>query len=377
MPFEMLFFVIACLIPSFLISFLATAAMRKLAPRWGLIDQPAQRKVHITPTPLGGGVGIWLGVIIPIVCAQLIALVLVKSGSNPSWIPAELIVHLDGVLYRSEQLWMVLAGGTVLAVMGLLDDKLNISWKPRLIIQLLVAGGLVMGGIRGSLFIQQPWIGMLLTVAWIIVLVNSLNFLDNMDGLTSGIGLIAAILFAIIMLRFTGEPRWLVAGVLLVLAGAIAGFLCHNWPPAKIFMGDSGSYFIGLILSTMTILGTFYPGTTPTGDVIVNRHVILAPLCILAIPLYDFCTVMIIRLKEGRSPFHADKSHFSHRLVELGLSKPATVLTIHLATLTTGIGGLILYEVSSWCAALLVILMILCVLSIVTILENVGRKNRE
>lgn len=373
----MLFFVFACLAPSFLISFLATAAMRKLAPRWGLIDQPAQRKVHTNPTPLGGGVGIWLGVVVPIVIAQLSVLIILKSGTTPSWIPQELVPHLEGVLYRSGQLWVVLAGGTVLAVMGLLDDKLNISWKPRLIIQILVALGMVLAGVRGTLFIQQPWIGILLTVAWIIVLVNSLNFLDNMDGLTSGIGLIAAVLFALIMLRFTGEPRWLVAGVLLVLAGSIAGFLCHNWPPAKIFMGDSGSYFIGLLLSTMTILGTFYSGDSPTGESVPSRHVILAPLCILAIPLYDFCTVMIIRLKEGRSPFHADKSHFSHRLVELGLSKRNTVLTIHLATLTTGIGGLILYEVSSWNAAILVILMIVCVLSIVTILENAGRKNRD
>ncbi|WP_417394626.1 MraY family glycosyltransferase [Gimesia chilikensis] len=373
----MLFFVFACLVPAFVISFLATALMRKLAPRWGLIDQPAQRKVHVTPTPLGGGVGIWMGVIIPIASAQLIAWIILKSGSTPAWIPRELAPHLEGVLYRSQQLWMVLGGGTVLAVMGLLDDKLNISWKPRLIIQLLVAIGLVLGGVRGTLFVEQPWVGMVLTVAWIIVLVNSLNFLDNMDGLTSGIGLIAAVLFAWIMLRYTGEPRWLVAGVLLVLAGAIAGFLCHNWPPAKIFMGDSGSYFIGLLLSTMTVLGTFYSGNSSAGESEGARHVILAPLCILAIPLYDFCTVMIIRLKEGRSPFHADKSHFSHRLVELGLSKRDTVLTIHLATLTTGVGGLILYEVSSWNAALLIILMILCVLSIVTILENVGRKNRN
>ncbi|QDV49326.1 MraY family glycosyltransferase [Gimesia fumaroli] len=373
----MLFFVFACLIPAFLISFLSTAAMRKLAPKWGLIDQPAQRKVHSTPTPLGGGVGIWLGVVVPIAVAQLTVLVILKTGISTSWIPQELVPHLEGVLYRSGQLWTVLGGGTVLAVMGLLDDKHNISWKPRLAIQILVAVGLVMAGVRGTLFIQQPWIGIVLTMAWIIVLVNSLNFLDNMDGLTSGIGLIAAVLFALIMLRFTGEPRWLVAGVLLVLAGSIAGFLCHNWPPAKIFMGDSGSYFIGLILSTMTILGTFYPGDAPTGESVASRHVILAPLCILAIPLYDFCTVMIIRLKEGRSPFHADKSHFSHRLVELGLSKRNTVLTIHLATLTTGVGGLILYEVSTWNAALLVILMILCVLCIVTILENVGRKNRN
>lgn len=373
----MLFFVFACLFSSFLISFLATAAMRKLAPKWGLIDQPAQRKVHSKPMPLGGGVGIWLGVIVPIASAQLIAYVIIKSGMTPSWVPQELVPHLNGVLYRSQLLWVVLGGGTILSLMGLLDDKLNISWKPRLLIQLLVALGLVLAGVRGTLFIQQPWIGVLVSMAWIIVLVNSLNFLDNMDGLTSGIGLIASIMFALVMLRFTAEPRWLVAGVLLVLAGSISGFLCHNWPPAKIFMGDSGSYFIGLILSTMTILGTFYSGNTPMGEATPSRHVILAPLCILAIPLYDFCTVMIIRLREGRSPFHADKSHFSHRLVELGLSKRNTVLTIHLATLTTGLAGLILYEVSSWNAAVLVILMVVCVLAIVTILENVGRKNKE
>ena len=122
------------------------------------------------------------------------------------------------------------------------------------------------------------------------------------------------------------------------------------------------------MMATMTIRGTFYESSSG------GKHVILVPLCILAVPLYDFCSVMVIRLLQKRSPFHPDKSHFSHRLVELGLSPPKAVLTIYLATLTTGLGGLLLYQVPGWSGATLVIALILCVLAIVAILETVGRK---
>jgi UDP-GlcNAc:undecaprenyl-phosphate/decaprenyl-phosphate GlcNAc-1-phosphate transferase len=206
------------------------------------------------------------------------------------------------------------------------------------------------------------------------VLINAFNFLDNMDGLSSGIALIAALIFAAIMLTSLSEPRWLVAGVLLILAGSLLGFLCHNWPPAKIFMGDTGSYFIGLLLASMTLLGTFFEHE---GEAQHGRHVILAPLCVLAVPLYDFATVLIIRLLEGRSPFQPDKSHFSHRLVQLGLKPKHAVMTVHLATLTTGLGALLLYRVADWSSACLVIALILCVLAIIAILETVGREGRE
>ena len=168
------------------------------------------------------------------------------------------------------------------------------------------------------------------------------------------------------MLTSQAEPRWLVGGCLVVLAGSLAGFLVHNRPPAKIFMGDAGSTFVGLMLACLTLSGTFYePGQG-------SRHVILAPLCILAVPLYDFTTVLVIRLKDGRSPFQPDKNHFSHRLVELGLSKPHAVLTVHLATLTTGLGGLLLYRLQSWTDALLVVALVLCVLTIIARAGNGG-----
>ncbi len=136
-------------------------------------------------------------------------------------------------------------------------------------------------------------------------------------------------------------------------------------------MGDSGSYFIGLLMACLTIVGTFYQAG------IGSRHVILAPLCILAVPLYDFCSVVLIRLSQKRSPFHPDKSHFSHRLVELGLKPRNAVLTIHLATLTTGLGALLLYRVSGWSGAWLIIALIVSVLAIIAILETAGRRNNH
>ncbi len=346
--------------------------MRRLAPRWGLMDQPAARKVHVVPTPLGGGIGIWLGVVVPLVGGWLIAWSLPYVPILKDWLPEAIVPHLDGIKFRSGQMWAILAGGTVLSVMGLFDDWRSLPWQPRLVVQFLVACGLVFGaGIQGTIFVQVPGIGAAFSVLWILVLINSFNFLDNMDGLSAGIGLIAASLFGVIMLSATSEPRWLVGGALLILAGSLLGFLIHNRPPATIFMGDTGSYFIGLMLACLTVQGTFYEASQR------GTHVILAPLCILAVPLYDICSVLLIRIWQGRSPFQPDKSHFSHRLVELGLRKPAAVATIHLTTLTTGLAGLLLYQVEGWYAAGLVCGLIVCVLAVIAILETAGRQARD
>ncbi|MBW3542833.1 MAG: undecaprenyl/decaprenyl-phosphate alpha-N-acetylglucosaminyl 1-phosphate transferase, partial [Planctomycetes bacterium] len=290
-----------------------------------------------------------------------------------SWLPADVREMLGAAAYRSGRMWAILGLGTVLAIVGLIDDRRNLPWLPRLLVQGLVAVLLVtVADVRATVFLPWPWTGTVVSAVWVIALVNAFNFLDNMDGLSSGIALIAASLFAVVMLTGTGEPRWLVAGALLVLAGSLAGFLIfHNRPPARIFMGDSGSYFLGMMLASLTILGTFYePGEAP-------RHAILAPLCVLAVPLYDFASVMVIRLSQGRSPFHPDKSHFSHRLVALGMRPSRAVLTIYLATLTTGLGALLLYRLDDWTGALLVIALIACVVAMVAILETAGRRRDE
>lgn len=292
-------------------------------------------------------------------------------AANPEtfapFIPAEAADLVGGIAYRGSMLARLLGAGLVLSLVGLVDDRVGLPWPPRLLVQFGVAIFLVSSGFQATVFVEAPIVGQVVSVFWIVGLINSLNFLDNMDALSGGIGLIAASLFAFVMLS-AAEPRWLVGGMLLVLAGSCFGFLLHNRPPAAIFMGDCGSTFLGMMLASLTLAGTFYAGDS------TGRHVLLAPLCILAVPLYDTITVTTIRLSQGRSPFQPDKSHFSHRLVELGLTRPAAVLTVHLATLATGLGALLLFRVSDWTGAGIVLALVGCLLLIVMVLETTGRR---
>jgi len=164
------------------------------------------------------------------------------------------------------------------------------------------------------------------------------------------------------------QPQFFVAGFLLVITGSLIGFLWHNRPPARLFMGDAGSYLVGYLLAMATLTATFAGGDVP-------RHAILGPLCVLAVPIYDTVTVVCIRLRESRSPFVGDKSHFSHRLVEMGLSKSRAVLTIYLATATCGLGALLLHRLDTL-GAVVVLLMVVCILALVGIFETVGRRKR-
>lgn len=346
---------------AFITSVASTPVVRTLAPALGLIDLPGHRKVHVTPTPRGGGIAIFLGLLIPAL-ALVFGLVPLDGSSTVSFSPARPEL--------TRQLVAIAGGAFVLFFTGLADDRWNLSWKLRLGLQVCVAAAVVQSGVRATVFVSLPWFGFLLTMLWILVLTNAMNFLDNMDALSAGIGLIAAAQFAIILLFLVRSPMLPVAAALVLLCGSISGFLCWNRPPASIFMGDCGSNLIGFLLATLTVAGTFYEQSG-------SRHVMLAPLCVMAVPLYDFCTVILIRLRQGRSPFHGDKSHFSHRLVELGLRPVHAVLTIHLTTAMTGLGALLLYHVPGWSGALLVVALILMVLSIIAILEFVGRRTVE
>jgi UDP-GlcNAc:undecaprenyl-phosphate GlcNAc-1-phosphate transferase len=208
-------------------------------------------------------------------------------------------------------------------------------------------------------------------VIWIVGLINSFNMLDNMDGLSGGVAAVAALaLAAVLLIPPAGEPRQpqlFVAGLLLIVAGSLLGFLGHNRPPARIFMGDAGSYFVGFCIGVTTLLATYteYQGARP--------HAVLAPLCVMAVPLYDMVSVIWIRLRQGKSPFHADQNHFSHRLVELGLSRGQAVLTIYLTTGTCALGALLLNRVDR-VGALLIVLMIVCILGLIAILETTARR---
>jgi UDP-GlcNAc:undecaprenyl-phosphate GlcNAc-1-phosphate transferase len=287
-------------------------------------------------------------------------------------LPEFVAPHVSGLLHQSGKLWLLLGGGAVLMLLGLADDRHGLDWRLRLGVQTLVAVALVCMGWRLSLFLDMPWLTGTLTVIWIVGLVNSFNMLDNMDGLSAGVAAIAAAIFAAVMLLTprpdNNQPQLFVAGFLLIIVGSLLGFLWHNRPPARLFMGDTGSYLIGYLVATATLTGTFAGGGLP-------KHAILAPLCVLAVPLYDTVSVVLIRLRAGRSPVVGDKSHFSHRLVERGLSKPQAVLTIYLATVTCGLAALLLHQLNL-AGAIIAMLIVVCTLALVAILESANRRKQ-
>jgi len=366
------------LIPSMLVAWAVGFAVRRFGPGLGLVDRPGHRKVHAEPTPTSGGLAIWLGIVVPLAAGNaVLAMLLAARGAAGAWgidWPAFIAPHLSGLAEQSGKLWLVLAGGTVLLVLGLFDDRRGLDWRLRLGVQTLLALAMVLvePRLRMTLFLEAPWLTTALSVVWIVGLVNAFNMLDNMDGLSAGVASIAAAILAAVMLLVPNPaqhpPQLFVGGFLLVLLGSLLGFLWHNRPTARLFMGDAGSYLIGYVLAIATLTATFAGQDAP-------KHAILAPLCALAIPLYDATSVIVIRLRQGRSPFVGDKSHFSHRLVELGMTKTQAVLTIYLATATCGLGAFLLHEVDT-AGACVVLLLVACTLVLVAILETAGRSHR-
>lgn len=358
---------------SLLVSLVTTGWMRRLAVRMGLIDLPSERKVHRQPTPRGGGAAIWLAVVGTFAAGQLVLWSAQHSQAVAGWLPAAVQPHLPGLVAQSKNLWILLGLGTLLAALGLADDRQGLSWKFRLLVELGVAAAAVklVPGLHLTAFLPWPAITWGLSVVWIVGLINAFNMLDNMDGLSAGVGVITATLLATLLLLSpdpeTGQPQWFVAGMLAVLAGALVGFLWHNRPPARIFMGDSGAYFLGFLLAAGTLLASYTGYATP------RRHAILAPVVVMAVPLYDMLSVIVIRLRAGRSPFTADKNHFSHRLVELGLTPGQAVLTVYLATAACGLGALLLHRVDT-IGAVLIVLLVACLMGLIAILETTARR---
>jgi UDP-GlcNAc:undecaprenyl-phosphate GlcNAc-1-phosphate transferase len=347
---------------AFVLSWALCSAARRLAPRWGLVDRPGGHKGHRLPTPLGGGVAIWLTT----VGILLVGVLVIELGG--ARLPEALARHAPGAQSRVDVLLKILALATVIMVMGLVDDLRNLDWRMRLGIQVACATMLVAGEVRVTLFwpFTNPVLGGAVTVLWIVGLTNAFNMLDNMDGLAASVGLIAAALFcgAQIAVGDLFAPA-----VLLVVVGALGGFLVHNHAPARLFMGDAGSNLLGFLLGALTVVGTF----TRTG---FPQHGVLAPLLVMAVPLYDMTSVVLIRLREGRSPFRGDRRHFSHRLVARGLTPPQAVWTIDLVTLAGGLGALLLHRLD-WPGACVVLAQTGCLVGLVAILEQLSAGRSE
>lgn len=366
---SLLMLFLAAMLPSALISLVAVGWVRKAAVRLGLMDAPGERKVHTTPVPLGGGLGIWAGVVGTLGLGTIGVLLAANNATIAGLLPEGLSQHLDGVQGKISEIWVIVACGTVLAFLGLMDDRQGIPWWLRLGVEFGVASFCVYWqGLQLTAFIDLPWLTSVLSVLWIVALINSFNMLDNMDGLSGGVAAISTFMLAIMLLtspdQSNGQPQIFVGAMLLVLVGALLGFLCHNWPPARIFMGDAGSYFIGFWIAVATLLATYagYQGRTP--------YAVVAPLIVMAIPLYDMVSVIIIRISEGRSPFEGDKRHFSHRLVDLGMTKKQSVLTIYLATATCSLSALLLPR-TDFVGAVLIVLGTCLILGLIRVLESV------
>ncbi len=362
-------------VPPFVVCVLSLYGVRRFAPLLGLVARPGGHSTHVHVTPLGGGLGIWLGIIVTFGVGTLAVMMARESAAWQSWLPEPLLPYLEGIWSRAGQFWGLLAAGTVLVALGLTDDRVGVNPWIRLAVEFAVAGFVVYGlGIGLTAFIGIEWLTRILSMIWIVGVINSFNMLDNMDGLSGGVAAVIAGSMAAVMLISpdpgTARPQLFVAALLLVVLGALLGFLWHNRPPAKIFMGDAGSYLVGFLIAVAMLMATFTGGPD-------RPHGVLAPLCAMAVPLYDMTTVLWIRIREGRSPFVGDRSHFSHRLVDLGLGRTQAVLTIYLVTATCGLAAILLTQVTLG-QAVMVLGIVACMLFLIVILESTGwRKDDE
>ncbi len=322
------------LLPAFFIAFLAAAlisfaltpVIRGIARRIDLVDEPNHRRVNTQPIARGGG----LAVVFAFLVVALVLTLLVAAGNLAGF-------TLPVSIGPNELL--ALFGGTALAaILGLLDDVLNLRARWQLLTQLVLAIGAVLLGITidsianpfgpGQLPLDGVW-GVAFTIFWIVGMINSINWIDGLDGLSSGIGLIAAFTLALISLTVSagvfGQPY--VALMCFALAGAILGFLRWNFHPATIFVGTSGVMVMGYALAVLSILGTAK---------------VAVALLVLGVPIIDTFWNIVRRLANGSSPFTPDRGHVHHRLMDLGLSQTRAVLVIYGMTLVLAVMSILL-----------------------------------
>jgi len=284
---------------AFAVTLLLTPLVRLAAVRLGWVARPVEDRWGRRMIARLGGVGMFAG---------FVAAVL-------AWVP------LDGPVRG------LLLGTALVFGLGLLDDIRRLPASLKLVGQLLIGCVVVLSGIRIELA-PWPWLSIPLSVLWFVLVMNAFNLLDNMDGLAAGIGAIAA---AFCAFHAVLAQQWLVVTLSGVLVGVCLGFLLFNFPPAKIFMGDSGSHFLGLTLAALALLGSWRHSTQ-------LLSVLAVPSLVLAVPIFDTCFVTIQRLAHRQSPFVGGTDHVSHRLAVLGLSVRRTVLALY--GVSAGLGAL-------------------------------------
>ena len=339
--------------------YLVTPLVRTWAVRFGAVAQIRTRDVHTTPTPRWGGLAMWISMSITFAIAHNLELV--------------------GKSFGRETQGIFLAG-TFLVALGMLDDRFELDALTKLAGQALAAGILLLFGIQilwlpiNGVITLPPSVGQLVTVLIVLVTINAVNFIDGLDGLAAGIVAISGLAFfafaylLAVVYGFSraGAPSLITA----ILVGVCIGFLAHNTHPAAIFMGDSGSMFLGLMLaaSAITLTGQVDPNAISAEKLGPATLPLLLPFAVLAIPLADLILAILRRLKAGKSPFASDKEHLHHRIMRAGNTQQRTAFIMYLWTATIAFPVTVLAFAPTWVAAL-----VAAALLIVTVIFSRGK----
>lgn len=313
-----------------------TPAVIFLANKTGAVDQPNARKVHTEPIPRIGGVGIFLACIL-------------------SLITVELMVHLGGE--NLHEIRGLLISGTLMFLVGLIDDYKNLPAKVKLGGQILAAAVLVVGYNVRVDFVTNPfgdyiyleWLAVPVTIFWLVGLTNTLNLIDGLDGLAAGVaGIAASTIFLVAM----EQNFFLITILTATIAGAAFGFLFYNTNPARIFMGDSGSLFLGFMLAGIAIIGAMKSAATIA---------LIVPILALGIPILDTIFAILRRYIGGQPIFKPDKGHLHHRLLKLGFTQRQAVFLMYVISAVLGLSAIALTEVSSSIAVLILIAVVISI----------------
>jgi UDP-GlcNAc:undecaprenyl-phosphate GlcNAc-1-phosphate transferase len=317
---------IVSLLLAFGLVFLGTPLVKKLAYKIKALDEPTDRKVHHQPMPRLGGLAICLGF----------------------WLTVLLTTEMTGKLYG------LLAGGLLITLVGVVDDVKGVTAWQKLAVQIVAAGIVLYAGVRVD-FITHPLNGIVslgywsypLTLLWIIGITNALNLIDGLDGLAAGVSAIAAVTLGVIAYLETSQQAAMLA---FILAASILGFLKYNFHPAQIFMGDTGSLFLGFNLSVLAIIGLTKSAT------IIS---LFLPVIVLGIPILDTLFAIVRRYSGGRPIFSADKEHLHHRLLRLGLTHRRTVLAMYGVSIVLSFSAIVMALVTTAQGMLVMVALIL------------------
>ncbi|MEE1296947.1 MAG: MraY family glycosyltransferase [Bifidobacterium sp.] len=301
-------------------TFLYTPLVCHLAIRWGAVGEVRARDVHTVPTPRMGGLAMLAGFVTAMFFASRTA-------------------FLRGVFQQNHQAWVVMAGAVLICALGIADDIWDLDWMLKLSGQLLISVFVAWGGLQiislpiGSLVTASPTISIAITALLIVVSINAVNFVDGLDGLAAGIVAIGGIAFGIysyILARTSPSYASMATLIDIAMVGICLGFLLHNWHPAKLFMGDSGSMLLGYLITCASIImtGRIDPATVGASVYLPAFMPILLPVLVLFLPMLDMVMAIVRRLRKGQSPMHPDCMHLHHRMLRIGHTVQGAVIIL-------------------------------------------------